>query len=197
MTEASLKMGSSRSFLSSLKEFARDHPYAAATIGVLALAGLVAVAKLLLASGDEPPIRVKKGSMEFHVLHQGKFWKGGGQAWSIGGGLFGMDGGTRSKEAYDVVITPNGGNVAGCPPGTRPTGASVKFTYSDGKSVTLSATGKHTHVTADATLTRLEDNKKVLVYAPTGHIAAIAVDETPVCTFANENELVDVLLLDF
>jgi hypothetical protein len=196
MTEASLRRDASRSFLSSLKEFAREHPYATAAIGALALAGLVAVAKLLLASGDEPPIRVKKGSMEFHVLHQGKFWKGGGQAWSIGGGIFGTDGGTRSKETYDVVITPNGSNVAGCPPGTRPTGASVQFTYSDGKSVTLSATGKHTHVTADATLNR-SANKKVLVYTPTGYIAAIAVDGTPVCTFANEDELVDVLLLDF
>lgn len=168
----------------------QDHTVAltvAALAGAVVVAGLVYVASAFFASDDEPPILVKNGSIELHLLSSDKSWvqESGTSKWKISGG-------TRGKEPFDVTVAFTGGVCSS----QTATGPVVRITYSDLTYIDLEAKNKSTRVTPgpDKQLTRVSD--QLLSYPATGYINGITVNGTPLCAFTAASQLTHVLIMD-
>ena len=91
-----------------------NHPVAivgaAALAGAAILAGTLYLAGILVAgdTGDEPPIRVKNGSVDFYLASRKDTWKMEHDK------LFTITGGKRSKDALDVVVAVTATGAASC-----------------------------------------------------------------------------------
>jgi hypothetical protein len=161
------------------------HPLA---LTAAALAGALVFAILRVAvineAGDEPPIRVRNGSLDLWLVNVSEKWMPNGAHWKITGGK-------RSRDDYKIQVIYNSGAVCtgGTAPGTplEATGAPLEIVYyvdsSTTKKVTLAVQGKHTQVDSDAPLEILF-NGKLLTYRPgTGYIQSISLSDGNVCTF--------------
>lgn len=137
------------------------------------------------AFSEEPPIRVKGGSMEFRLLTDTMYWKPlGGMKWKVSDG-------TRAKEYYQatIIVKSSGKCVSQTKPGN------VRVTYSDGTWVELKATGKQTRLKSSAPL-ELSDNDRVLTYvSKDGYVSRIEVDDLD-CQL-EPGALDHMLLLDY
>lgn len=171
----------------------RQHRVALAVAAVVgAAAGAFCCVMLTTSTGDEPPIRVRNGSLELHVLSGAETWKKTGNHWNITGGK-------RLNDDYQIAVTSNPG--AACSGNGSATGTPLRITYFDGtatlKYVELKVNGKHTEVESNAAL-QISTDKKVLSYNPeTGYIQNIYINGNNVCTFTDKTQLDNLLILDF
>ena len=136
-------------------------------------------------SGDEPPIRIKGGSMRFDLVTQIINWKKDGSAkkWKLSDG-------TRGREEYNVIILVKPGSS--CSSQTV-SGKKVRVQHSDGSWVQIKGTGNHTKLESSADLTPA-DNDRALLYSANGHIDKVEVDSFS-CSFG-AGELEDLLLTE-
>jgi hypothetical protein len=182
------------------RTLAAAHPLTVAVLGlVVGLLGALMIGVLLSRTGDEPPIRVKGGSIELELLEpDGLFsrkWNEDGNTkkkWTLGG--------KRKDDAYQILVAYTGG---ACRHGGYTQGRIVKLHYSKNSGlVQVKAEDKRTKVDADADMARLPDSK-VLVYpateaGPSGYITKIEVDNAPFCDFdQDEKKLLQMVLLEF
>ena len=165
-----------------------------AALAVAALAGAItafAILRVLGATGDEPPIRVRNGSIELHLLSAAETWKQTGNHWKITGGK-------RSSDDYQVVVAYKPG--ATCAGNGSATGAPLRITHKDlnvTKYVELKVNGKHTEVESDADLQISADGKVLSYTSSTGFIDSISVNSKSVCTFTEASQLENLFILDF
>jgi len=178
------------------------------TLGLLAsLLGATIVFFFQTASGDEPPIRVKNGSMEFHVLGNDK-WKQKKKGTSEEYWAFDKDK-ERVHDLMQLTAVYDGAVYQGAPCKTTASGTAVHLVFNDETRVTVLATGKKTRISA-ATPGRLKlqvngnnEDAKVLVYnGAEGFIKRVVVGdssstETTLCEFSNPTQLTHLLLLDY
>lgn len=155
-----------------------------AAIGAL-FGGAVGYFLLRFASGDEPPIRVKGGSMEFQLLSTTMYWKSlGSRQWKISNG-------TRANAYYQASIVVQSSTKC---PSQEKKGETVTVTHSDGAWVELKATGNHTRLRSSVDL-ELSDGDRLLTYCAKGHISKIEIEDLD-CRL-NSGELQHMLLMDY
>ncbi len=166
-------------------------PLVAAAVGVVVGAVIVVIGVWsgFVLAGDEAPIRVKQGSIEIELLYAGKEWKqdGTAQNWK-------MKTGTRTSEDYELYIAPS--NSANCSGGLTPKGKVIRFEYSDGAYVQLQAQNFKTRVTANRDLVKSSNGSTLTYQTATGGISLIKVDTTNICTFAQPDPKLAVVLVD-
>jgi hypothetical protein len=156
-------------------------------IGVGLLAGALAAYALfeLTSTSEEPPIRVKNGSMELQILSTSIKWKQDGSLtkWKV-------DGGSRTSATYTIDVKSQG--QASCTNGGNGSGTVIKVTYSDNASVAIQSNANHTRVTASANL--VNPNNQLLLHtdlgSSKGYIQTIEVDGHPFCRFYSYTDLV-------
>ena len=143
-------------------------------------------------AGDEPPIRVKGGSVHLDVLSSTAVWKQqgpSGKKWMLHAS------GPRGKEEYDVSIIASSPNCAE----KSPSGRLVRIEFTEGKVirwVELQAPGKRTKVTDASDPLTLTNADRRLSLSGSGYISKIIVDGS-VCEFSSADELDYALLSDF
>jgi hypothetical protein len=179
-----------------------DHPVAAAGVavaGAAILAGLLYVAGFRSGdTGDEPPIRVKNGSVDFYLATSTQMWKPKTDK------LFKITGGKRSKDGLDVNIAVNVG--ASCT-SQAATGDQVTIDYvkADNTAVTLTIGTdpdrphqKHSAVQSSEPLTFSSADARVLRYVSAGgYIRAILLDGKKMCSFTGPEQLANLVILDY
>lgn len=171
-------------------------------VGLLTGGLLLYGAIKLLSTGDEPPIRVKKGSIEMELLA-----KAGGVTWTENGNKknWKLSGGTRANDGYDVFVAADSTK---CSNGGYARGVNwVEITYDDNYSVRVQSTGKHTKVMSKAPNGSGNpppdlkgDTARLLKYDKTGgFIKWIDVQGVAghFCEFRNDTELKAMVLLDY
>src|SRR5688500_791280 len=130
---------------------------AAVALGVAIGAGAVIGYFSIMATGDEPPIRVKNGgSIHLEVLHSTRHWKpvgNDGMKWKISQG-------TRLVDSYWLYLAPT--NAAECK-SSKANGNKIKFSLDDGTEILVESKNKKTEVTSTKALT-LSADEKILSY---------------------------------
>ena len=187
-------MTASESSPSITESWAEDPLAAAAALGIGILLGAAATFGLvqILATGDEPPIRVRNGSIELEVLHKSRHWTGSGNPWKINQG-------SRLSNKYWMYLAPT--DPAHCKNNTKLNGDVILFILSDDKPeapswVQVKSTGNKTEVTSSKTLTRSAD-KKILSYGAAGlFIKTIKMDGSEYCTFGEKDKDLHSLLTE-
>ena len=140
---------------------------------------------------DEPPIRVKGGSIEMDVIHDTKQWRkhnNSNRKWNLSSG-------TRDSNKYLVYVGTTAGNCTKCTSSVH-VGGVVVFHHNDGTKVTIKSEQKHTFVTSTADLDTPTVGNRKLEYTGAGYISSIEIDGNTVCTFTNSNQLHSVLLTE-
>ena len=176
----------------SIGEVWSENPLATAAaigLGIVIGAGAVIGFDLIMATGDEPPIRVRNGSIELEVLHKSAYWKqvgSDGTHWKINQG-------TRLSDKYWMYLAPT--NSADCN-AAKANGNVIRFVLSDDSWVQVESHNNKTDVTSDKVLTRSAD-KKFLRYGPEGlYIKAIRLDGSDRCTFGAKDANLHSLLTE-
>ena len=155
-----------------------------ATIGVILLGPLQPI-------GDEPPIRVRNGSVDLQVGSAWESVNGDPKNWKIKGEP------PRDGNDYEVIV--GGASSTECP-NTTATGNPVTFTVKEGNnvvgSIVVRATGNKTRVRSDKDLTQSVD--RLISHVGSGpFISEIAVGSSgALCTFTAKNPNLKVALLD-
>lgn len=176
-------------FLASLRLLYRDHPVAASLLALALVAlGAFAVKLLLARLSEEPPIRVKNGSLDVQLLSTIVKWKQNGSLtkWKL-------DVDPRAADSYDVVISSSNAECA-----QPQTTGYVKVSYSDNSWVEIESVGRHTHVNASANL--LNPSGQLLRHtdlgSSIGYINAIYTSKggQPFCTFSAGGQLYEAWL---
>jgi hypothetical protein len=177
---------------SSILDSWSDDPLAAGVAAALGAAAGAAIAFAYTSSleggGDEPPIRVRHGSMRIQLL-QAKLTRkfvqvGNPKKWTIDGNA------DRGKDEYLVVILPD-----------DPTKIVVKFAsdvvilYSDGKWVHFKSTGRKTRVTSEKDLS-LQTDQELKYNGSGGYIAKVEVNGNSVYESGAVDTALQVVLLD-
>ena len=163
-----------------------------AALGVL-FGGAVGYFLLRLAGGDEPPIRVKGGSMEFELLGHSAKWKqtgsgGGRKKWQ-------PEHGKRAQTMYEVLLAVR---VAGKCESFTWYGSTVTVTYSDGTEVIFTVDQEVTTADASDKVKRNDSDKRVLEYDPgDGYIKTIVVKGNPTVSLDAGDKIEHMLLLDY
>jgi hypothetical protein len=180
----------------------QDHPVAitvAAVGGALLLGGVLYLAGAFAGeTGDEPPIRVKNGSVELYLATSHEKWH---EKDSM---HYKITGGTRSKDALDVVIAVNAGATCSAQAGT---GSTLTVVYQNADNTTTTITvgtdpdnpnQKHSAVASTAPLSLSSSDPRVLTYVNSGgFIREIRLDGTNMCTFTAGNQLAMLVILDY
>jgi len=167
----------------------------AAALGILVGVGAIILLRFLSDTGDEPPIRVKNGSLELHLLSSYDVWDQAGSSnkWKVKGNK------QRSKDDLQLTIASR--------PGATCTGSFVTaktdmvITYHDDTNnrdfdVTLKSKNKQISVSSSETGSNSAD-PSVLVYATPGFIKKIVADGNSMCTFSAANELDHLIIMDW
>ena len=163
---------------------------AAVALGIAIGAGAVLGYFSIMATGDEPPIRVRNGSIELEVLHKSRYWKEVGST----GTHWKINQGTRLTDKYWMYPAPT--NTADCGNTAKVNGDVIRFILSDDSWVQVESHNNKTDVTSDKALTRSAD-KKTLSYGNEGlFIKAIRLDGTDRCTFAAKDTSLHSLLTE-
>ena len=146
-------------------------------------------------AGDEPPIRVKNGSLNVDVLSKTATWEKNGsrKKWKL------KSWGTRGRDEFDVVIVTSG---KVCVPGSA-SGEVVIIEYTETtpqgnvlRSVRIESKNKKTEViNASHDLDHTPDERGINFNVP-GYISKIKVDAHE-WTFASAGDLDYALLMEF
>jgi hypothetical protein len=173
----------------------REHPVVFGVTVLTALAVGALIAWLVLAaSGDEPPIRVKKGSIYFDIVNSPHKWKENPDKMN-----WRFTSGTRGNP-YTVLITPK--NPASCNGPLKATGNKITVIYREGEdatsdsTVTLEIVNNKTKLTSTVEL-EPENNHRRLRYDidDKGFIAHLSVGATA-CNFTPVDGLEEAFVLD-
>jgi hypothetical protein len=175
-----------------------EHPRAfliAVALGILVGVGVIVLLRFLADTGDEPPIRVKNGSLELHLLSKYDEWDHAGSSnnWKVKANRY------RSKDDLQLTVASRPG--ATCTSGFVTAKTDMIITYHDDGAnrdfdVTLKSNGKKISVSSPETGSNSAD-PSVLVYGGAGFIKAIVADSKSMCTFANATQLDHLLILDW
>jgi hypothetical protein len=165
----------------------------ARTLGIAALGGALigaGVVYVLTGTGDEAPIRVKHGSVDFELAYKGAEWQhvSGQQQWKIRSGH-------RNTDGYHVLIAPT--NAAACTGGVAAKGNPVQFVFSDNHTVTVRSQGKKTFVEPDQGLTRSQDKMTLSYTSGSAYISSITVGASKLCTFTAPDPGLAIAMLDY
>lgn len=165
---------------------------AAALVGaVVATVVVVLLGPLEPLVGDEPPIRVRNGSVDLQI---GGAWESVGgdkKDWKVKGEP------VRDGNDYEVIV--GGATPTECP-STTAMGNPVTFTVKEGNnvvgSIVVRATGNKTRVRSEKDLAQKLD-QLISQEGDALYISAIAVGSGgPLCTFTAKNTNLRVALLD-
>ena len=144
----------------------------------------------LMRTGDEPPIRVRGGTMHLDLLAEGDkdFEKDNAadkKKWHI------KDSPNRNRNDFLVVVVSASANCNGKVASAN----KVDVVYSDGQNVEFKSNNNHTKITA---LNDLEHpSAKWLKYEVANqYIKAVKVDNQDLCTFAEYDGTLQIFLLD-
>ena len=173
-----------------LRFSSRDVGIAVTAAALAALAAYLILAKTA-SSGDEPPIRVKNGSLKVEMLakQNSNKWKKGTVAtkWHL-------DKGDRQNAVYEVYVGVLPGVT--CSGGTFASGQMVKVTFSDEAWITFDAGTKKTEITTSIAFAQQGDTILEHQASGGGFIRRIEVDGNLVCEFNNKDELGGLTLVD-
>jgi len=148
---------------------------------VLVGGGLYVVMSL---RGDEPPIRVRNGSMIIELTEKDQEWKADGDAWTPSGG--------KSAGTFQVKVDASGDAV--CEGGTAASGKDISIWYSDNTEVRFKLSGwfgKKTKVWPKDKLAKADPRSlRYEQVGVSGYIARVEVKGTPLkCTFSGASQL--------
>jgi hypothetical protein len=160
-------------------------------VGIGAAAVLVGVIKAILGGGDEPPIRVKGGSIRIRLLTTKKKWakqKGDPKHWTVphcG----------RKKDELEVVLALHG------VPDNPHKGADLRIIHSDRTELQFISQGKHIQ------MNRIDDDgrpdleqdpsdSRLVNYNPDGHITRVVLDTQEIWPKNSGTTLCEVLIYD-
>jgi hypothetical protein len=156
---------------------------------VIVLAGLVAAARWVYFASEEPPIRVRNGSMNL-VLDSGT-WVTNGSAWSPSVGAI--------TGKYDVKVDLAEGIT--CLSGTTATGNVIKITYGDSPNpIMITPAAKKTQVTPKGGFTNPTPIPRLLRYGTAGdgkyirQIEVLGGGSSFSCSFNNAQELFEIII---
>ena len=141
--------------------------------------------------GDEPPIRVKGGSLDLQLLTKNHEWQKNGDDmhWHISGGR-------RATDVLNVVLALCNGRPIGV------TGNTLEILHSDGVHLLIKSVSLKTQLTRVDDDTNKEHLKKDsqhkhwLRYEPQGEITQVMVDSNTVWTSGGATSLCELLVLD-
>lgn len=155
--------------------------------GAALLAAAATYYYLTSKAGDEPPIRVKGGSIHLELIHNSKSWKedGNRRKWKLSGG-------TRGSNTLAVYLAPK--NAAHCSV-TYASADYVEFVYSDGTTIEIRPINNKTKVTSSGDLTK-SDDQNLMYQKPGGFIDVIKVGGQEVCNFSEPGQLHGVLITE-
>jgi len=171
-----------------------EHPRAfliAVALGVLVTIGVVVLLRVFADTGDEPPIRVKNGSLELHLLAKNATWTATGNHWKTSG--------TRAHDPLQLTVATRG--KANCSAYTVAANLLV-IHYADPAGnevmkVEIQSTGNHSKVTPSQPMSVNTSDTTVLAYGSAGFIKSIEADGTAMCTFSAASQLDHLIILDF
>ena len=139
------------------------------------------------ADSEEATIRVRNGSLQFIIEEPNHEWTPSGAS-----GNYRYRDGDKHSDNYEVIVIPAGTHT--CNLYSR-TGATIEFTYSDDKMITIQSQGRNTLV-KPATGVTLTATGPTLTYTPTGYLKRVAVDNQTLCTFGSGAQLSSIVILD-
>jgi hypothetical protein len=158
-------------------------------LGIVIGAGAVIGYDFIRAAGDEPPIRVRNGSIELEVVHKSRYWKevgSGGTHWKINRG-------ERNSDSYWMYLAPT--NTTHCN-AAKASGGVIRFILSDDSWVEVKSQNNKTHVTSNKSLTRSDDRKFLRYGDGALYIKLIQLDGSNQCTFAAKDANLHSLLTE-
>jgi hypothetical protein len=171
-----------------------DHPKAklllAAVCGLFLAAPMAcSQSQRQLASGDEPPIRVRNGSVDLQLLHRSGEWENVGDRknWKV------KNDPERSKEIYEVIVSPT--DAARCNKllGSGDTVTITTGTGAQTNEIQLKLTGKKTKIKSRVDLSSTAD---LLRDSTAGtFISKIEVGDLT-CNFSSPDANLRVVLMD-
>lgn len=161
----------------------------AAAIGAAAGAAIAsAFSSASIRGGDEPPIRVRHGSMRIQLLHRQMTRRfvqmGGPRKWTIDGSA------DRGRDEFIVVVLPDDPNKI-----VVREAVNVVIVYSDDKYVHFKSTGRKTRVTGERDLQRNTD-QEIKYNGFGGYIARVELDGDLVYESDMADPMLQILLLD-
>ena len=175
-----------------------DDPVAAAAAALLgaATAGLLVYALLEFSdAGDEPPIRVRHGTVILEVVHNRYKWTG------PAGGPWKLTGGTRGSDILQVYLAPT--DPAHCGNVQKGSSDVVRLTISNdpNKWIQLASVGQHLQVTANGVTGTLENRGKWLKFGDDGDfVSGVTIGVTtggnPTCTFPAKDTGLHVMVTE-
>lgn len=160
---------------------------AAGAAAALLAAGERAVSARMRRAGDEAPIRVKNFSIDIEVVHAGRTWSAQSRK------HFRMSGREKGSDLYEIYLAPT--DPAACHGTVRFEAGAVDFRYTDGNVVRIESVKKKSEVTSTNDLALSSDRKR-LAYSPAGHIEAILIGGSEVCTFRGADRGLSIVLVD-
>ena len=166
-----------------------DHPilFAFAVAAGAALVGGMLFLAGAFADSEEATIRVRNGSLQFLIHHPDHEWTPAGAS-----GNYRYRDGEKHSDDYEVIVIPAGSHT--CNLYSR-NGATIEFTYSDDKTITIQSQGRNTWV-RPGTGVSLTASGQTLTYTPTGYLKRVAVDTQTLCTFESGPQLSSIVILD-
>jgi hypothetical protein len=161
----------------------------AITIAVASFSGCSRVQQQLR-TGDEPPIRVRGGTMHLDLLAEGDtdFEKDNAsdkKKWHIKGSP------NRDRNKFLVVIVSASANCNGKVASAN----KVDIVYSDGQNVEFKSNSQNTKITAQKDL-EYQGAKWLKYEVDGGFISAVKVDNQNLCTFGAKDGTLQIFLLD-
>jgi hypothetical protein len=169
---------------------------AGAIAGAVAGAAVARMFQAELRSGDEPPIRVRHGSMLIELLDSTMTkefaHEGNSKKWKIVRNPPGPDP-MRKKDPFDVVLVTKDMTAT-----VVLTGRDVKIEYTSGQKVHLKSSNQRTKIDPQLDL-KHGASRRELVHAADGAIASIKLDGHDIYTnlTAQPDPYLQLLLLDF
>ena len=144
-------------------------------------------------TGDEPPIRVKSGSIDLDLLSTVMTWEPDGSS-----GNWKLSGGERKKDDLDLVLVVAQG--ATCNGLLDPSGKTLELHYTgashnDDAEIDIKSQGRHTHVLPKGKA--MKNTAQSLMYDPPGYISSVVLDGATICTFASPDQLRKLIILDY
>ena len=147
-------------------------------------------------AGDEPPIRVRNGSIELQLLHPShKYEEADGSTdkknWRIET--------EPPRHSNDVTVLVLPSNFSSCPGGFVASGNKVEFFYNTGKKITVQSNGsKRIRVKGDDALDNPSGNRQLLRYDVAGvYIQRIDIgSHAKFCEFSAADSNLQVVVLD-
>src|SRR5262245_3699527 len=164
----------------------------AGVLGIAAALGLLSACNPVgtLRTGDEPPIRVRGGTMHLDLLAQGdQDFEPDSQSDKKKWHIKGLP--KRDRNDFLVVVVSANANCNGKVASAN----KVDVLYSDGQSVEFKSNSNNTKITATKDLNHL--SAKYLKYETSGgYVSEVKVDNQSLCTFTSTDVPIQIFLLD-